>query len=241
MKYIFSDFDGTLTDHDQLSPIFFDILNLVKDYSIPLIIVTGRSKSWAHFLLTHFNYLDEVISEGGGVLTTRNNIDYEDIVLIDDKEIKHLEKFTIKLLSKFQNLRLTTDSFGRYSDRAIDLKLLKELNLDNEVESFMKINNINYSRSSVHLNFWSGEVSKAKAVSAFINENNIKMENCIYFGDAKNDESMFKYFENTVGVSNIKNVLNKMSFHPKVILTGNENRGPYGVYNFLKKRVLELL
>ncbi len=52
-KLVLSDFDGTLTEHTELTPKFFEILELLKASNIPLLIVTGRSLSWAHFLLTH--------------------------------------------------------------------------------------------------------------------------------------------------------------------------------------------
>ena len=48
---VFSDFDGTLTDHTEFSPAFFEILSLLKEQNTPLVIVTGRSLSWAHFLI----------------------------------------------------------------------------------------------------------------------------------------------------------------------------------------------
>ena len=61
-----------------------------------------------------------------------------------------------------------------------------------------------------------------------------KSEDCLYFGDALNDQSMFKEFKRSIGVSNIKPFLDKMQYKPTIVLEGTENRGPYGVYNYLK-------
>jgi hypothetical protein len=49
---------------------------------------------------------------------------------------------------------------------------------------------------------------------------------------------MFEFFPNTVGVSNILSILDKLEYKPKIILEGKENSGAYGVYNHLRE-VLE--
>jgi hypothetical protein len=46
---------------------------------------------------------------------------------------------------------------------------------------------------------------------------------------------MFKSFHHSVGVANINKVMDQLKYLPKEILTGNENDGPYGVFNYLKK------
>ncbi|OUR93497.1 hypothetical protein A9Q84_18665 [Halobacteriovorax marinus] len=236
-KIVFSDFDGTLTLGTEFTPRFFDILNLCKSKNVDLVIVTGRSLSWGHFLLTHFSDLKYVIAEGGGVLIRRDKFGNPlDIPLIEEKEIKRLESVTKSLLKKFSSLKLSSDSFGRLTDRAIELSdLLLNVDLLKDVKQFLEKEEINFSTSSVHLNFWNGDVSKYKAVKGFIAEyqSEVSLDHCIYFGDSMNDQSMFRYFENSVGVSSINNILSKLDYTPRTILHGDENDGPNGVYNHL--------
>ena len=71
-KLVLSDFDGTLTKDGLLSAEFFKVLDLLEEYSIPFVIVSGRSMAWGHFLLTHTN-LRSAIMEGGGVVITKNS------------------------------------------------------------------------------------------------------------------------------------------------------------------------
>ena len=59
-KIVFSDFDGTLTEQGD-SLVFF-MPETIKKNGSKLVIVTGRPLSWAHFLLTHFEF-DCVITE----------------------------------------------------------------------------------------------------------------------------------------------------------------------------------
>jgi HAD superfamily hydrolase (TIGR01484 family) len=236
-KIVFSDFDGTLTKGTEFTPKFFEIIELLSKKDIELVIVTGRSVSWAHFLITHFSALRYVIAEGGGVLVKRDkNGNPVDTPLISDTEIKQLENSTKSLLKKFSDINLSTDSFGRLTDRAIELSdLLSRVELFKEVKSFLEKEKVNFSTSSVHLNFWCGEVSKYKAVKTFLEKYcpEFSIEEGIYFGDSLNDQSMFRYFDNSVGVSSINEVLSKLDYKPKLILNGEENDGPDGVYNHL--------
>ena len=57
----------------------------------------------------------------------------------------------------------------------------------------------------------------------------------VFFGDSLNDQTMFKSFKNSVGVANISAVIDRLEFKPTTILTGDENVGPWGVLNYLKK------
>ena len=230
IRLVFSDFDGTLTEEKDFSPFFLKTLGFLRQKEIPLIIVTGRSKSWAHFFLTHFPSLKTVVSEGGGVISTKNADGLiEDKLMVAPHEVGGLVSFVGRLKQRFPELKLSTDSFGRETDRAIELSCMEQ-----EIEDFVKENNINFSTSNVHFNFWCGEISKYKAVSFLLkNHYSFSPKECLYFGDSLNDQSMFQYFENSVGVSNIVEYLERLKYVPQVILDGEENRGARGVYNYL--------
>lgn len=236
MKIVFSDFDGTLTSDGQLSTVFFDLIDLVDRNDSELIIVSGRSISWGHFLLTHFP-LKYVIMEGGGVILSKSS---EGIIqeenLISSEEILRLENLSKTLMLKVPECIMSVDSFGRRTDRAIEFSQMSEGDIAS-LEAFLKNHKINFSRSNVHINFWIGELSKSNAASYFLGKYrpHIKPGECIFYGDAANDESMFKLFENTVGVSNILDVLEQLEYKPRVVLEGRDNAGIYGVYHHLRE------
>lgn len=233
----FSDFDGTLTKTGkELTRDFFEIMDLIKKKNHELVIVSGRSLSWGHFFLTHFP-LKACIMEGGGVivyLDERGEIVKEPLVSHD--ELRRLEGFTEKLKHHYPHVPLSADSFGRLSDRAIEFHLMEQRWVD-EVMDFMKKENINFSKSNVHINFWCGNISKYLGVEYFLKNyrKNINADDCWFFGDAPNDESMFELFHNSVGVSNIHHCLDRLNHKPRIILEGEENAGPSGVLNFIKK------
>jgi HAD superfamily hydrolase (TIGR01484 family) len=232
----FSDFDGTLTKEGrELTREFFDILDLIKKHGHELVIVSGRSLSWGHFFLTHFP-LKACIMEGGGVilyLDEKGEIVQEP--LVPQSELDRLESFTTQLVHHYPHIPMSADSFGRLSDRAIEFHLMDAQWISDTLK-FMDQHNINYSQSNVHINFWCGEISKYLGVKQFLKKfrPNDKAENCWFFGDAPNDQSMFEFFHNSVGVSNIKHCLDKLQHKPRIILTGEENSGPSGVLNYIK-------
>lgn len=233
----FSDFDGTLTVEGQgLTREFFDIMEIIKIKKHELIIVSGRSLSWGHFFLTHFP-LKACIMEGGGVIVTLN--EKGEIIeepLIPQAEIDQLEAFTTLLKHHFPHVPLSADSFGRLTDRAIEFHHMDPQWIQ-DVMDFMDLHKINYSKSNVHINFWVGDISKYNGVKAYMAKYRpeLKEEQCWFFGDAPNDQSMFELFHNSVGVSNIRHCLDRLTHRPRIILEGEENAGAKGVLNFIKK------
>lgn len=231
----FSDFDGTLTmEGRELTRDFFEILDLLKHRNQELVIVSGRSLSWGHFFLTHFP-LKACIMEGGGVilyLDEKGEIVQEP--LISQAEIERLATFTENLKHHFPHIPLSADSFGRLTDRAIEFHLMDQEWIK-EATDFMELHKINYSKSNVHINFWAGEISKYKGVVAYLEKfkPGLTQEECWFFGDAPNDQSMFELFHNSVGVANIKHCLHRLTHKPRIILEGDENVGPKGVLNFI--------
>ncbi len=237
-ELIFSDFDGTLTVGNDMSPIFFDLLTFLDKKNVPLIIITGRSISWSHFFLSHFPQLSYVISEGGGAISYRgakHRIINE--FLISNEEMKLLAHVSSLLKENFPNLELSADSLGRVTDRAIELEDLSDPSYKSEIENFLASHKISFSTSNVHLNFWAGKISKYESSQTFLKKffPSLKNDDCLFFGDSLNDESMFKGFKNSVGVSNISGILDQLKSHPQIILKGIENQGIHGVYNFLTK------
>jgi len=237
VKKVFSDFDGTLTESNgSLSQHFIAVLDLLREREVPLTIVTGRSLSWGHFFLTHFPQVYSVICEGGGVLIYKDSKGkMREENLVSEADYLFLDNVASSLI-KYFDCPLSLDSFGRRTDRAIELsEFEKDEKLKQEVETFLKDKGITFSSSNVHLNFWKGDISKSKAMKYLLRKMYPKYsyKDCLFFGDAPNDESVFEEFPNSVGVSNISPYLKEMKNHPRIILKGVKNEGVKGVLNYL--------
>jgi HAD superfamily hydrolase (TIGR01484 family) len=234
-RVIFSDFDGTLTLGHDLSREFFEVLDWCHQKKCPLIINTGRSLQWGLFFLTHFSALQYVIVEGGGVVLERlpsGEIKNHQIVCGADFDL--LQKTIEQLKIDFPHLKLSDDSYGRMVDRAYERPENRE-DLE-QISKRLASLNIPHLVSNVHLNFWTGDMSKAMAAKWVLANffPSVSLEQSLFFGDSQNDESMFAEFPWTVGVSNIEKALLTLKAKPSFILKGLENAGIRGVLNYLK-------
>jgi len=239
LRYFFSDFDGTLTERGEISKHLLDLLEDLKKKKITFVLVSGRSASWGHFFLTHFPISYAVMEAGGVVLhkdhdKKRNKINMQ--VLATQIQLKKLEKISLNLHHLLPELEMAVDNTGRITDRAIELDSLKNPKFLKSVQQFLLEHRCHYSVSNVHLNFSNIKNNKWSGVS-FLCENvlkkkidTIQAQSC-FFGDAPNDEIMFKHFEHSVGVANILPYLNSMEHHPSHIAKKSEIKG---VLQFLK-------
>lgn len=238
MKIILSDFDGTLTDHGSLGAVFFDLISHLKKNNLELIIVSGRSLSWGHFLLTHFP-LNYVLMEGGGVLCFKDEKGFlKEECLVSNEDLEKLKDLKKRIQNNFKDVVFSLDSFGRKTDFAIEFNEMREESYEKLLE-FLKTTDAHFSRSNVHLNIWYGEHTKYSS-SKYVVEKKLgqNVGDALYFGDSLNDESMFQNLKHTVGVSNIDSVLNKLTYKPSVVLTGEKNREIHGVLNYLKEKLI---
>ena len=83
-----------------------------------------------------------------------------------------------------------------------------------------------------------GDFSKASAIELYLeNFSDEKMDDCMFFGDSLNDESVFGLMKNCVGVSNISKVEDQLKKKPATILKGKKNEEIHGVFNYLKDQL----
>ena len=219
-----------------MAPAFFDILSLLDHHRIPLVIVTGRSLSWAHFLLTYFPYLGIVIAEGGGCVVYQNpRGGHRSRFMVGLEERLRLEEVCRELSHLHPRLPLSADSVGRVTDRAVELVDYLAYPQREDFDGFLDQNDISYVRSSVHVNFWCGEMSKAKASLEVLERDlGFEVDKVVFFGDAPNDKSMFRHFPRSVGVANIRSCLDGLEFLPATVLEGEDNEEALGVLGHLK-------
>ncbi len=235
---IFSDFDGTLTfQGGKLGEEFWQVLKLVQQKNHQLVIVSGRSASWGHFLLTHFPVKFAIMENGGVLLEKKGKRFIQTDALTDELELERLVEVEKKLLDQFPNAPMAYDNLGRIADRALEFEEDSEAALLGEIEDFFRLEKVHFVRSNVHLNYWTAPFSKYSGVTHFLERNfdsDFKSADAPFFGDSLNDESMFEHYGHTVGVSNIATILERLRYRPKVILEGEGNRGPLGVLNYLE-------
>ena len=89
------------------------------------------------------------------------------------------------------------------------------------MDSLAAEKNITAKLSSIHVNYWYGSHTKVTACKALLqspkNPLGIAREQVVYCGDSPNDEPLFAFFDQTVGVANIRKYLGQMKSPPRYI------------------------
>lgn len=97
--------------------------------------------------------------------------------------------------------------------------------------------------SSIHVNGWFGDYDKLSTCQWFVSSQlgfqlSEQREKFIYVGDSPNDEPMFQYFPNAVGVANVQNFKDQLR-HPPTWVTRQESGAGFVelVDHLLKNRI----
>ena len=157
-------------------------------------------------------------------------------VLAKPQQLDQLEKIKKLLHKKMPSLSFAVDNVGRITDRAIELNSLKDKEIYKSVQNFLNKHRCHYSVSNIHLNFSSIPNDKWTG-TCYLVEQVLKKEmmtiqkKACFFGDAPNDEVMFKNFQYSLGVGNIVPYLKTMKHPPRKVTKAKEVEG---VLEFLK-------
>jgi|694.fasta_scaffold83596_3 HAD superfamily hydrolase (TIGR01484 family) len=228
IKGVFSDLDDTLTDDSLLLPSTLQALHELKKRGFWIVIVSGRPAGWADSIM-RLVPLDAMIFENGAGLMWREQSRIKTLCLAPNQNLQEQKKILQDCFDRIQKhipeLKLATDQPYRLFDFAIDFneeppKLSTEQ--VNWILDFLKKDKrVTAKLSSIHINYWVGNHTKLTACQYLIDNFgklfNATKDNLVYSGDSPNDEPLFGFFPNSVGVANVTQYLPVMKDHPKYI------------------------
>ena len=92
--------------------------------------------------------------------------------------------------------------------------------------------------SSIHVNGWFGEYDKLTMTKLMMEEVfgldlDAEKENFVFVGDSPNDQPMFEYFPNSIGVANLETLKHRLTSEPAYITLGSAGTGFAEVANAL--------
>ena len=235
-RFILTDIDDTITDEGQLHAEAYAALWKLKSNGFNVIPVTGRPAGWCE-MIARFWPVDGIVGENGGFYFRYHNKKMKRVFFAKPADMaknrKKLKKIETEVLKKVPGSALASDQFCRLMDLAIDfcedVKPLSEQKVKKIVEIFEK-QGAQAKVSSIHVNGWFGTYNKVTMLEKFLKTEfklsvaQIKKE-CLFSGDSPNDEPMFAYFPNSVGVANIQKFLKDLKNPPRFI---TEGRGGHG-------------
>ena len=236
IKYVFTDIDDTLTNDGKLISESYEAMWKLSQSGIKIIPITGRPAGWCE-LIARMWPVEAVVGENGGFYFTYKNSEmirkFQIPVAQRIENQKKLKSIETEVLTSVPGTAVASDQFCRMMDLAIDfcedVPALQSEDVDKIVDIFKK-HGAQAKVSSIHVNGWFGDYDKLSMCKIYVADYlNLDLEKdneqFCFVGDSPNDEPMFEFFQNSVGVKNVEKFLSKM-FHPPKYITTHE--GGYG-------------
>ena len=236
VEAVFTDVDGTLTTAGRLRASTLGALERLERSGVAVVLVTGRpagfAEAWARTLP-----VAGVIAENGAVsvrLDGRGALRkaYARPASARARDRRRLGRVVQSALRAVPGSRMSTDSRYTEVDLAIDVN--EEVRLGPEaarkLEAFLVERGVNAVRSSVHVNAWIGRFDKAWMVRRFIRSvfgQRLAPDDrrWLYVGDSVNDAPLFTAFPLSVGVANVRAVLERLPERPRFVTRAPEGAG----------------
>lgn len=226
-RYVLCDLDDTLTFDGRLPAVSYAAMESLERSGRQVVIVTGRPAGWCD-LIARFWPVAAVVGENGAFYfrydrEARKMIRrYQRTEEERGEDRRRLHALVDDVRAQHPELVLSADQPYRVSDVAIDfcedIERLADGKIAEMVEMLRK-GGATVKLSSIHINAWIGSFSKLEMSRILLADEfgvaDAAMPGQIYVGDSPNDEPMFEYFDNAVGVANIEEFMGLIRHPPR--------------------------
>ena len=231
VKGVFTDVDDTITSRGVLTAKALAALESLVAAGLKVVPVTGGPAGWCDHIARAWN-VDAVIGEGGafyfhldratGKLVRRFWFDEQ----ARAEKRQMMEAARDSVLAEFPGVVLSSDQPYRELDLAIELRNAKGSRLPdpvvNDIRAMVRRRGMTTKVSSIHINAYFGDYDKlamAKIAAAELwgEDLDATRDAWLFIGDSANDAAMFEFFPLTVGVANVKGVLDLLPVAPKYV------------------------
>lgn len=236
VRILFCDIDDTLTTEGKLPAESYGSLWELSNAGVWVVPITGRPAGWCD-MIARFWPVAGVIGENGAFYFTYQNKKMKRVWAYEDTKRlvfqQKLDGIRKEVLDTVPGAAVSADQFSRLFDLAIDfcedVAPLPSPQIQKIVDVFKKYG-AQAKVSSIHVNGWFGDHDKLSMCRTYCkNELHIDIdqdqETLAFIGDSPNDEPMFGFFTNSVGVANIKNFLKDLKNPPKYICQKESGEG----------------
>jgi HAD superfamily hydrolase (TIGR01484 family) len=238
IAYVLTDIDDTITLNGRIPASAFCAMEKIENAGIKVIPITGRPGGWCDHIARMWP-VHGVVGENGAFYFVYDAVNKQMIrryFKTDQEREEDQIKLTAlgqKILTAVPGCVISADQAYREADLAIDfaedVPPLPQADIDAIVDIFEQ-HNATAKISSIHVNGWFGEYDKLTMSKILFKEifktdlDTIK-ENVIFVGDSLNDEPMFEYFPNAVGVANVQDCCDRLVFKPAWITASKGGLG----------------
>ncbi|MGE5096217.1 MAG: HAD-IIB family hydrolase [Betaproteobacteria bacterium] len=227
VRAVLTDIDDTLTLHGQLPAIAYTALERLREGGLLVIPVTGRPAGWCDHIARMWP-VDAVVGENGafwfrydrqaGKLVKR--------YVIEDREralrAQRMQAIAARILAEVPGCAIASDQPYREADLAIDFREdVPALPLESvrRIVGIMQAEGLTAKVSSIHVNGWFGGYDKLSTATRMLREDfaidaERSRRELVFVGDSPNDQPMFAFFPNAVGVANVREMAELMTSLP---------------------------
>jgi HAD superfamily hydrolase (TIGR01484 family) len=214
---VFTDLDDTLTNEAGAIPAtVVAALERLAENGVRVVVATGRSAGWADALVRLLPVAGVVYETGGGLVERSGRR----VTRTDLAPVGALASVGERFFRAFPDLVPAQDQPFRRTDMAIDVAEGRRVRKDRVEEALRwlrKEPGVRALASSVHVNFWRGDHSKATGCEHFRRRWRLPLGAVIACGDAPNDESLFERYPESVGLANLLPRLSELRHAPRYV------------------------
>ena len=231
---VLTDIDDTLTSGGKLTVEALQALQHLRDAGLKVVPVTGSPASLALHAARLWP-VDAAIGESGAIYYALHySINSGNHRLIaqhwdDNAQLiearKHRDVMAERILREVPGSALASDQPFRLRDLAIDycedVPRLPDAAIA-RIKQLLSDEGYTVRQSSIHINAWRGSYDKLPMAKRCLRELwgidiEAERERWVYVGDAPNDEAMFEFFPNSIGVANIARHLDVLQHRPSFV------------------------
>jgi HAD superfamily hydrolase (TIGR01484 family) len=228
MRAVLLDIDETLTTAGKLTADAYKALERLHAANKIVVPVTGRPAGWCDHIARMWP-VSAVVGENGafyffyaeGKLGKR----FVDDDATRTRKRDKLKAIAKRILAEVPGCALAADQAYRETDLAIDYcEDVPPLPLEaaERIAMLMREAGLNAKISSIHVNGWFGGYDKLATSRLLFGERfGLDLERSnrefVFVGDSANDAPMFGFFENSVGVANVRRFEGRLAAAPKYV------------------------
>jgi HAD superfamily hydrolase (TIGR01484 family) len=228
LRFVLFDIDDTITDKGMLPEESYSALWALRRAGISAVPVTGRPAGWCDLIARQWP-VSGVVGENGAfvfyMMEGRLERLFHPAAPEPDSSRERLARLGAKAMEATPGLRLAKDQPYRLFDIALDFAEeppLLSLDVAQSVKALCEAEGARAKVSSIHVNAWFGDYDKLSMSELFLSrilgwEPILSPRAAIFFGDSPNDEPMFRRFELSCGVANVRHFEAMMEYPPAYI------------------------
>jgi HAD superfamily hydrolase (TIGR01484 family) len=238
VRAVLTDIDDTLTSEGQLPAVAYGALERLRAAGLLVIPVTGRPAGWCDHIARMWP-VDGVVGENGAFWFRHDakgrRFVKRYVIAAAEREQRaaRMDGIARRILAAVPGCAIASDQPYREADLAIDFREDVEplpMAAVEEIVRLMEAEGLTAKASSIHVNGWFGgydklSTSKRMLAEEFGLDAGAERERVVFAGDSPNDQPMFAFFPNAVGVANVRDMASMMQSLPAWITPSRGGEG----------------